>query len=234
MNLLRRSILLISLATASLSAAPLAEGQSASPANTYKKVLFFGNSITKHGPKADIGWDGNWGMAASTEAKDYVHLVTKALREKSGKAPEVMVQGAAEFERGYASFDVAAKLQDAIGFGGDLIIVAMGENVPALKSAEEKANFQSSVLHLLKALKGDRKATLLMRSSFWANEAKDDALKQACNEVGGIYVDISSLGKDEANYARSERQFKHEGVARHPGDRGMQAIADALLKALPQ
>ena len=198
-------------------------------------MVFFGNSITKHGPKADIGWDGNWGMAASTEAKDYVHLVTKALSEKSGKAPEVMVQGAAEFERGYASFDVAAKLQDVIGFGGDLIIVAMGENVPALKSAEEKEKFQSSVLHLLKALKGDRKATLLVRSSFWANEAKDDALKQACNEVGGIYVDISSLGKDESQLRalRAPVQARRCGAASgrqgHAGHRGCAAEGAAAV-----
>jgi hypothetical protein len=50
--------------------------------------------------------------------------------------------------------------------------------------------------------------------------------------VGGIYVDISALAKDKSLYGRAERDFKHAGVANHPGDQGMTAIADALMKAL--
>jgi len=206
----------------------------ASSQTAFRKVLFLGNSITKHGPKADIYWTGNWGMAASAEAKDYVHLVTKALAEKSGAAPEVMVKNIADFERAYASYDVAAKLKDAIDFGADLIIVAIGENVPGLKMNEDKAKLQASVTTLLRALKGERQPAILVRSCFWANTAKDEALQQACAAVAGIYVNISALSKDQSHYARSERPFKHAGVANHPGDKGMAAIAEALVKALPR
>jgi alpha-galactosidase len=45
-------------------------------------------------------------------------------------------------------------------------------------------------------------------------------------------VDISALSKEPANYARSERSFTNDGVARHPGDKGMQAIADAIVEAM--
>ncbi len=202
-------------------------------ASAQSKVLFLGNSITKHGPKADIDWSGNWGMAASAEANDYVHLVTKALKAKAGAAPEVMVKNIADFERAYSGYDVAAKMKDAIEFKADLIILAIGENVPGLKTAEDKTKLQASVTALLSALKGERKPTILVRSCFWANAAKDEVLQQACTAVGGIYVNISSLSKDEANYGRSERPFKHAGVANHPGDKGMDAIAAALVKALP-
>jgi hypothetical protein len=204
----------------------------ASADESFRKVLFLGNSITKHGPKADIDWTGNWGMAASAEAKDYVHQVVQGLTGKSGATPEVMVKNIADFERTHAGYDIPGKLQEPIGFHADLIIVAIGENVPALKTPEDKAAFQTSVTKLLTALKVDRQPRLLVRSCFWANAAKDEALRQACAAAGGVFVDISTLSKDESNYARSERPFKHAGVANHPGDKGMAAIAAALLRAL--
>ena len=208
--------------------------ESASAQTGFHKVLFLGNSITKHGPNATIDWSGNWGMAASTEEKDYVHLVTQGLAAKTGAAPEIMVRNIADFERAYADYDIAGKLKDAIDFPADLIIVAIGENVPFPKTPEEQAAFQSSVTKLLIAVKADRQPTLLLRSCFWANATKDEALKKACAEVGGVFVDIGALSKDEHNYARSERPFKNAGVAKHPGDQGMAAIATAILDALPK
>ncbi len=204
----------------------------ASAQDRFHKVLFLGNSITKHGPKADIDWSGNWGMAASAEARDYVHLITQGLAAKTGAAPVAMVKNIADFERAHAGYDISGKLKEAIDFQADLIIAAIGENVPAIKTPEDQAAFQSSVAKLLTALKEDRQSTLLVRSCFWANAAKDKALQQACAATGGVFVDISALSKDESNYARSERPFKHAGVANHPGDKGMAAIAGALLEAL--
>ena len=48
------------------------------------KVLFVGNSITRHMPLPSIGWTGDWGMAASCEEKDYVHQTVRLLEEKLG------------------------------------------------------------------------------------------------------------------------------------------------------
>ena len=205
--------------------------QSAAQTN-FKKVLFLGNSITKHGPKADIDWSGNWGMAASAEAKDYVHVFSKSLSEKQGGSPEILVKNIADFERSHQGYDFAAKLKEAIDFQADLIVLAIGENVPGLKTTEEKTKLQEAVTKLLTTLKGDRKPTIIVRSCFWANAAKDEALRGASDAAGGIYADISVLSADKSLYGRAEREFKHAGVANHPGDKGMAAIAAALMKAL--
>ena len=197
-----------------------------------QKILFIGNSITKHGPKADIDWHGNWGMAATAEEKDYVHVVAKALAAKQAVTPAIMVKNVADFERAHVGYDIAGKFADAAAFKADLIILCIGENVAALKTPEAQASYQAQVTALLKTLKSNPKAQIIVRSSFWANEAKDGAMRKACEAVGGVFVDISALSKDEQNYARSERPYKHAGVANHPGDRGMAAIAEAIVKAV--
>ncbi len=196
------------------------------------RVLILGNSITLHGPAEKIGWSGNWGMAASAEEKDFVHLLLGRVAKAAGGQPQSLVRNIADFERQYSTYDVAAGLKPAIDFEADLIVLAIGENVAALKSDDEKVAFKTAVSGLLLKLKGQRQPTVIVRSSFWADAAKDDALKAACESAGGVFVDIGALGRDEANYARSERKIEHAGVAAHPGDRGMQAIADALWKSI--
>ncbi|QDT43395.1 hypothetical protein Pan241w_34950 [Gimesia alba] len=201
-------------------------------ADKFQKILFLGNSITLHGPSPKIGWKGNWGMAASAPEKDFVHIVTRSLAKSSEKKPKTLVKNIAAFERQYVTYDLKQNLKEAFAFQPDLVVVAIGENVPKLETEETKMQFKASVDQLLKELRTDNQPTIIVRSCFWPNTAKDAALRQACQQAGGIFVDISSLGKDESNYARSERDFQHAGVAAHPGDKGMQAIADAILKAV--
>ena len=218
--------LLITAMPLSLAAAPAAAKRG------WAKIMFLGNSITLHGPSPRIGWLGNWGMAASAKEKDFVHIVTSRIEEITGTTPEAKILNVARFERQYATYDVEGKLRDALEFSADLVIVAIGENVPGLKSEEAKTQFKDGVMKLLRGLKKGQHPTIVVRSCFWPNSAKDQILRQACQEVDGIFVDIGSLSKDERNYARSEREFEHRGVAAHPGDRGMQAIADAILDAI--
>ncbi|MHB8899573.1 MAG: beta-L-arabinofuranosidase domain-containing protein [Thermoguttaceae bacterium] len=216
-----------------ISMFPVAVGPEVAPA-AVRRVLFLGNSITLHGPKPDIGWTGNWGMAASSEDKDYVHLVVQGLAAHTGSAPQILVKNIADFERSYASYDVDGRMKDFFAFDPDLVVLAIGENVPVLSGDEAKAQFKAGVLSILRCALARRRPLVVVRSSFWPNAAKDQALREACQEAGGIYVDAGPLGRDPANAARSERSFDHAGVAGHPGDRGMKALADAILQAVVQ
>ena len=196
------------------------------------RVLFLGNSITLHGPKADIGWTGNWGMAASEEGKDFVHLLSADIARAAGGAPQILVRNIAGFEREYATFDIAAGLKDALAFPADIVVVAIGENVPEPADDEARGKFAVAFARLLSALKESGKSAIFVRSSFWPDEMKDGIMRRAATDAGAMWVDIAALGRDEANAARSERKIEHAGVAGHPGDKGMRAIADALFFAI--
>lgn len=214
---------------------PLAVEAADPPANPpAQRLLFLGNSITRHGPKPDIGWTGNWGMAASAMEKDYVHVLSSALAERSKSSPQIMVENIADFERKPEGFDYKARLEKPLAFKANVIVLAIGENVPALRTDEAKLAFQEHFRKLLAALQGSDKPAIFVRSCFWPDAAKDPILKQVAVEAGAIFVDISALGKDPSNKASAERQISHAGVAAHPGDKGMKAIADLLLKAMDE
>ncbi len=143
--------------------------------------------------------------------------MTAALAAKSGQAPEVMVKNIADFERSYADYDLATRMKEAVEFKADLVILAIGENVPALATAEDGAKFEASVTKLIETLTGERKPTLLVRSGFWGTRKGQGAAPGLRLRGRNLCVDISGLGKVEANYARSERPYKTRRRRQPPG-----------------
>ena len=71
------------------------------PAKKGPRVLFVGNSITLHGPRPQIGWTNNWGMAASARDKDYVHLLQKKIAAVRPDAQCCLLQVAGTIERSF-------------------------------------------------------------------------------------------------------------------------------------
>ncbi len=69
-----------------------------------EKVLILGNSITIKEPSAELGWSGNWGMAASSKEKGYVHLLAAEFRKINS---DVIVDfySAGAFEKDFWNFD---------------------------------------------------------------------------------------------------------------------------------
>ena len=196
------------------------------------KILLLGNSITLHGPAPEIGWTGNWGMAATAEDKDYAHLLLASIERTAGAKPKSLVRNLAGFERGYATYDFPVQLREALAFEADIVVLAIGENVPALATPELQQSFAAALGKLLAVLGREGKSTLYVRSCFWANSTKDEILRQASKAAGATFVDIGALGADPSNRASSERKIDHAGVAGHPGDKGMRELAQLLFKAL--
>lgn len=198
------------------------------------RILFLGNSITHHPPMPSIGWTGDWGMAASAESKDYVHVLQNSIGTIAGQTPEVLAPiNGYLFEWNYTTYDIASNLQNALDFKADIVVVALGENVATLTS-ETRPLFAAGFTNLLATFKNNNNAELFVRSRFWADPDIDGVMRQCTKAIGGVFVDQSSLCLNPINFAEAEGVYS-ESCPRclsHPGDAGMKAIADSLLGAM--
>lgn len=195
------------------------------------RVLVYGNSIAHHRPSAKIGWTNSWGMAASSLDRDFASLTVKGLEERLGKKADYRVKTLYRLECDPRAFEVEKTLADDVAFRPDYVVIAIGENVRSLATDEEKDVYRTRLEEIARMFRKDgRNPKIVYRSPFWRNELKARLTKEAAEATGSLYVDAGPLGDDPANKALG--LFAHPGVAGHPGDRGMAALADLILKAL--
>ena len=190
------------------------------------RVLFMGNSITLHEPAPAIGWNNNHGMAASSPECDYVHRVVAALEKKYGKVT-YCIANVAKFERGYNDAEVIRSYTEAKNIRPEIVIFRLGENVN--RDLIESYSLKDGLVEFFKYYAEGAK-TVIVTDLFWYHEHICGALREAADELGFTFVSIKDLGEDNDNKAIG--LFEHDGVARHPGDRGMQMIAKRITDAL--
>lgn len=191
-----------------------------------KRVLFLGNSITLHETKPEIGWNHNWGMAASSERNDYVHIVLDGLEEKFG-AVNYCITNVGEWELNFWKTEALESFFASKDFGADIVIVRLGENVNRQKLSEY--DFEKYFENFVRYFSG-KAEKVIITDLFWEYKELDEMIKNVCERVNGRFVMLSDLGYDNANKALG--LFEHEGVALHPGDRGMAKIAERILAAI--
>ena len=199
------------------------------------KILFLGNSLTLHGPRPDINWSGNWGMAATAAKNDYVHRLTQAINNhtkgdlllgpanaKGNKGVENIRNIAAVFEVGYRTYE-ASKLERQLQWKADIVIIQCGENVPA-KDFDGTA-FQKAFRTLLNDLKAACDPHIFVTGNIlWGNTGLDKIKKRVCAEdpTKRTFVGISKYASDVPRY----------GPVGHPNDQGMKLIAETLFAAI--
>ncbi len=192
-----------------------------------RRVLFVGNSITRHAPAPAIGWERDCGMAASSLDRDYVHLLMQKFRETDPDAAFCICQ-VADWERNYKNgsetYPFFAAARD---FCADIIFFRFIENVPR-KDFDDEA-FRREYAAFASYLNPTGKARIVLSSGFWKHEG-DAAIWTVAVERGYPFVELGDLG--ETDEMKAIGLFEHTGVANHPGDRGMEAIAERLWNAV--
>lgn len=190
----------------------------------HPRVLFVGNSITLHEISKPIGWTRLCGMAASSVCKDYVHILMNKWNEEHPGVSWAIAQ-ASEWEQEYwhpeQAYETIALARE---WDADIIILRLSENTPVESLVDH--DYLQATIDLLKWLNPNGKARYVVTDGFWPNPMKDLTMYKAAQAVNARFVSLTDLGQRDEMKAIG--LFEHTGVAAHPGDEGMRAIAERL------
>lgn len=217
------------------------------------KILVIGNSITQHSPAVNKGWLGNWGMAATAPEKDYVHQLLAKVQTVNENARMKWVN-ISEFEKYFYSwenetpwdaFDIG-KYQEYVNFDADIIVCTIGANIknpanegdPGFDTHEEfeMVDYQKIISHFNP---GEDASVIVGLTPLMGGTIKD-VIVQAARAMDWPVVDMTDLTDNQYKAFPYEQQLKDafgvdeiiSGVLNHPGDKGMQVMAERLWETL--
>ena len=191
--------------------------------NKGKRIMFVGNSITRHGPKPDIGWENDWGMAASSKENDYVHRTIASVLNTTPDASFCICQAAVweqNYKNGEEKFHLYAPASD---FEADIIVFRLIENCP--RSDFDEQIFYNEYSKLISFFNKHMKAKIIITSGFWKHPG-DAMLQKFAEDNNFDFIYLGDLG--EQQIMRADGLFSHTGVAAHPGDLGMENISNRI------
>ena len=192
----------------------------------YMKLLILGNSLTHHSPAPQIGWTGDWGMAASAPENDFAHRLCAKL-EAAGKTVDLRIRNVAEIERNTVE-DLGAFLSEELAFAPDVVILRISEN----SNDETREGFGVLYEQTVGLFRRDPFCTVIAVGPFWQSEVQETLLSGIAGRCGIPYLSLAALHGIDAYQALG--QFEHAGVASHPSDAGMEAIAEVMFEGMKE
>lgn len=207
-------------------------------ANAYR-VLFVGDSITKHGTSPAVakklGWKHEAGMAASAEASDYVHVFASQLQAASpGRKVEIYYHtlgGSGSVLQRLAAVDQVKVVEP------HLVIVQLGEHE---KEADGVDGLRANYARLLAAFRDQPTPPHVIAVGPWApilgNQNSryngwpglvEDAMLSVAQEQGVPFVSVRDLADDPLCFGWGESP----GVQWHPNDAGHTGYARKIFSA---
>lgn len=199
-----------------------------------RRALLMGNSL--------LTGFGHYGMCASGPEHDFCAHVTRALRAVQ---PDAMIEKLriSDFEgctdMAQARAWMRGPLREALDAKPELVIIQCGDNV---NTPEKLAVYRASCEELLAFVRRALPdAQVALVGEWYATEEKQALMAEACRRTGCAFVDIEGLrsertmGKVGNRYLLADGTqgvIDSEGVASHPGDAGMEAIARKIMDVL--
>lgn len=225
------------------------EAVAESAPNAYR-ILFIGDSITRHGTNDDVkrrlGWGHVAGMAASSPEKDYVHLLSARIQETMpDRKVEIYYRGRDKTKngpnphRGGTAAAAVHGLDGALSLEPHLFVIQLGEHEEASKGAdfvrehyEKLVTFfdgQDARPRVLVAgvwQPGDAAAGRDDYRSGWAGVV-ERVQREVCEKHGIPFASVREFALDPSCRGWGESP----GVRWHPNDKGMDGYARVLFEA---
>lgn len=199
--------------------------------DSIRRVVVLGNSITRHAVREEVGWLSDYGMAASSLEADFCHVLQQELRTRYPDAV-VVPKNIAAWERDF-SVDKDSLMGDVID-SADVVIIRLGENIPSSAVPQ----MDDAIRSLVGYVRERSGARVVITGCFWLSLTKDAMLRRAAASLDLPYVSLSFAdhpsnkalsGGEATDTLGNVYHFDGAFVGSHPNDRGMKAIADALL-----
>jgi len=202
-------------------------------------ILIFGNSITKH-PITSYWW-GEYGMAASCRENDFLHRLQSKIRQYN---PLCFVSSASDsattvnsvlWEKNHSTYDLSL-FDSNFTTAPEIVIIRLGENVT------DVVNLGTSLATLYDYIKTKAPyCRVIVSGMYWGDSAKEVVLSAFASSKSLSFVQLSHLNTPENNSTigaivkgddGQDHAIDWAAVAAHPGDLGMEAIANALFNII--
>ena len=195
-----------------------------------KKVVVLSNSILRHAPASHLGWQGNWGMAASVPDSDFYH---RLIRDIHARDTTVIITSGIinRFEWSYPTY--ALSNLDTFR-NADMYIIRLSENVDDRKAVQQ--HFIAYYDRMIRYLDPQQRAVKVIVEGFWKKGyrwpqpwVKADVnamIRDYAIEHQYPFIKCTYLFKQSGNNARGI--YKDYGVSNHPSDQGMRRIEENI------
>lgn len=191
------------------------------------EIAFLGNSLTLHAPLESIGWNGNFGMAASTLSSDYTHVLLEYLKIQTTNA---YIRNTYPFEVAENSApDLINSINNVKFNKNTFIIIQLGDNVK--NDPQSIANFKNSLSELINHLSTKTK-NIFCISTWWKKNAVDAVIQEICTRNHSPYIFIGDIMSYPGNPDRKKITYPHPGVNSHPQDWEMKQIAKRVFNVM--
>ena len=158
----------------------------------YAEVVYYvGNSLL-------LG-NGNFGMNATQETKDYAAIIGETIQEKgTGSYSAVKISGIT-FEDATTQQEVNAWIEDVLTVdldeNSELVLIQLGDNI---NTPEKRSNFENTCSTLLSEIrKYCSKARVAWVYGWYVNDQVRSIIQENCKLYGVDYIEINDLNTPE-------------------------------------